>query len=56
MTQKERIAVVLETGLSLATVIKWDKGEPVSESTDRFVSRVVNDLGFTRKSKNKASN
>jgi hypothetical protein len=48
MVTKDRIRLASETGFSLATVIKWDKGRAVNDSTDRVLLKVAGELGLKK--------
>jgi hypothetical protein len=46
MTQQERCKIVAETGVSLSTVIKWDRGIRVHPTIDAQLTRAATDLGL----------
>ena len=48
MNTKQRMQLVINTGISLATVIKWDKGKEVTEANDKALRNETKSLGFTR--------
>jgi DNA-binding transcriptional regulator YiaG len=48
MKQTDRMRLALETGISLSTVAKWDKGDGVSESMDRALLKASSELGMVR--------
>jgi hypothetical protein len=49
MTNQERCLIVAETGISLTTVIKWDKGIPVHPQIDAKIRQVAVDCGLLEK-------
>lgn len=51
MNTKQRMQLVINTGISMATVIKWDRGGEVTEAHSKTLSKETEDLGFTRASK-----
>ena len=48
MKHKDRMRLVGETGISLSTVIKWEKGGKVTEANDKALLRASVDLGILK--------
>jgi hypothetical protein len=49
MTQKERMAIVVKSGVALATVIKWDRGQPLTDSRVELIEAAASELGLLEK-------
>lgn len=49
MNTKERYQLVVESGLSLATVAKWDKGGAVNEVMAAHLEKTAERLGLLDK-------
>ena len=49
MTQQERCTIVAKTGISLSTVIRWDRGIRVHPAIDDQLTRAATELGLLEK-------
>lgn len=48
MNSRERMVVSLKTGISLMTIVKWDKGKKVIPSNEIALADAIRELGFDR--------
>jgi hypothetical protein len=46
MTTKERYAMVVESGASMMTVVKWDKGRKIQPALEKYLTETAVKLGL----------
>ena len=56
MKQRDRMRLSIETSVSLSTITKWDKGEKVSEATEKSLRRAMSALGIVKPAEVKDTN
>lgn len=50
MNSRDRMKLAIESGFALATVIKWDQGKQVTDSTETALTKAAKEFGFERSS------